>query len=257
MKFSIYFYFFHFVSQNRLQKNERGGLEAEARAWIEAVTGEAVGSGSLHEELKSGVALCNLVRCLQPDIIKAPSKMAMPFKQMENIGNYLAACAKLGQHANDTFQTVTLFENKDMGAVIRQIHSLGRLMQKQPGYAGPALGVKESAKNERHFTEAQLQEARGTTTFLGKGSAGTAGAAMSKVEHGHVIARGAEMVAGLEGLGTGGEATLVGRGAHGTPGAGLSTAEHLGHQIVKTNQDVEGLGAGGEATLGTFGSSGK
>ena len=65
------------------------------------------------------------------------------------------------------------------------------------------------------------------------------------------------VIVSLEGLGTGGEATLVGRGAHGTPGAGLSTAEHLGHQIVKTSQDVEGLGTGGEATLGTFGSSGK
>ena len=230
-------------------------LEAEARAWIEAVLGESLGDGTFHEVLKSGMVLCNLVRALQPDIIKAPSKMSAPFKQMENIGNYLAACAKLGQNANDTFQTVDLFEAKDMYAVIRQLHSLGRLLQKTPGYTGPTLGVKESTANKREFTEAQLIEARGTTTFLGKGSAGTAGAAMSRLEQGKAIARAD--VEGLEGLGTGGEVTLVGKGAHGTPGAGLSTAEHLGNQIVRTNDAVEGLGTGGEATLGTMGSGGK
>ena len=93
-------------------------LEAEARQWIEAVTGEALGDGTLHEVLKSGVALCNLARALQPDIIKPPSKMAAPFKQMENIGNYLAACNKLGQPSRDSFQTVTLYEDKDMFQVI-------------------------------------------------------------------------------------------------------------------------------------------
>ena len=107
-----------------------------------------------------------------------------------------------------------------MNAVIGQIHSLGRLAQKLPGYAGPTLGVKEATNtppnaaestcgetsaeispryqdlhtrvadgaqataNRRSFTEAQLAEARNTTTFLGKGSAGTAAAGMSKIETG-------------------------------------------------------------------------
>jgi hypothetical protein len=242
------------ASSSMSSRNEPG-LEQEARAWIEAVTGEPLGDGSFHEVLKSGVALCNLVRALQPDIIKAPSKLPAPFKQMENIGFYLGACAKLGQHANDTFQTVDLFEGKDMYAVIRQLHSLGRLMQKKPDYTGPVLGVKESQGYKREFTEAQLMEARATTTFLGKGSAGTAGAAVSRLEQGKVIDRA--NVAGNEGLGKGGEVTLVGKGAHGTPGAGLATAELLGHQIVKTTDEVAGLGLGGEATLGTIGSAGK
>jgi len=222
-------------------------LEAEARAWIEGVLGESLGEGSFHEVLKSGIALVNLVRVLQPDIIKAPTKMSAPFKQMENIGNYLSACTKLGQHAHDSFQTVDLFEAKNMNAVIGQIHSLGRLAQKLPGYAGPTLGVKEATANRRSFTEAQLAEARNTTTFLGKGSAGTAAAGMSKIETGKQQVR--TNVAGLEGLGTGGEIGLVGKGAHGTPGAQMNTAEHLGNNIVKTNLAAEGLGTGGEQTL--------
>ena len=44
-------------------------------------------------------------------------------------------------------------------------------MQKLPGYSGPTLGPKEATANKREFTEAQLQEAKGATTFLGKGSA--------------------------------------------------------------------------------------
>ena len=49
------------------------------------------------------------------------------------------------------------------------------------------------------------------TTFLGKGSHGTAGGAMSKVETGRVQVRG--NVAGTEGLGTGGETTFIGKGS--------------------------------------------
>ena len=62
-------------------------LEAEARQWIEAVTGMEIGA-DLHEGLKSGEILVTLVNTIQPGILKAPSKMSAPFKQMENIGNF-------------------------------------------------------------------------------------------------------------------------------------------------------------------------
>ena len=184
--------------------------EAEARAWIEAVTGESLGEGTFQEQLKSGVALCNLVRAIKPEIIKPPSKMSAPFKQMENIGNYLAACTKLGLAAHDSFQTVDLFEGKNMGSVVIQLHRLGGLAQKI-GYSGPALGIKGTEANVREFTDEQLRAANAQPTFLGKGSHGTAGGAMSKVETGRVQVRG--NVAGTEGLGTGGEATFIGKGS--------------------------------------------
>ena len=191
-------------------------LEGEARAWIEAMTGEPL-EGALDEALKSGVVLCNLLRAVDANLLKPPSKMAMPFKQMENIGNYLGACSKLGLQAHDSFQTIDLYEGKDMLAVVRQIHALGRLLQKRPGYSGPTLGVKEADANKREFTEEQMLAAKGTTTFLGKGSHGTAGGAMSKVEAGRVQVRG--NVAGTEGLGTGGEATFVGTGSNSVKGS--------------------------------------
>jgi hypothetical protein len=89
--------------------------------------------------------------------------MSAPFKQMENIGNYIAASEAIGVRKDDSFQTVrcartraaavaarrppsihaarcsalqharaaqvALYENKDMLVVIRQIHQLGAAAQ--------------------------------------------------------------------------------------------------------------------------------
>ena len=106
-------------------------------------------------------------------------------------------------------------------------------MQKRPGWSGPTLGVKEATANQREFTEAQLQEAKAATTFLGKGSHGTAGGAMSKTITGNVQVRG--NAPGTEGLGVGGEATLVGKGGADTAGAKMTTGEYVGSNIDRLN----------------------
>ena len=115
-------------------------MELEAREWIEAVLREPLGSGTLHEVLKDGVVLCLLINTIKPAVCAKPSASRMPFKQMENIANYLQACTQLSVPSHDLFQTVALFENKDMIAVLTNIHSLGRVSQKIPGFVGPSLG---------------------------------------------------------------------------------------------------------------------
>ena len=112
---------------------ERRDPALEAELWVTAVTGLESGGRELQAWLRSGVVLCQLANCLQAGLVPRVSGEEKPFKQMENIGNYLGACAKLGQHANDTFQTITLYENKDMYAVVKQLHSLGRLPSTAPG----------------------------------------------------------------------------------------------------------------------------
>jgi len=219
------------------------------------VLGEKL-EGSTHEALKSGIVLCNLVRAIKPDIIKPPSKMSAPFKQMENIGNYLSACTKLGAQAHDSFQTVDLYENANMLAVIIQIHAFGRIVQKVPGYNGPQLGVKEASANVREFTQEQMIAAKAEQTFMGKGSHGTAGGAMSKVNEGQGYKFKMGTYAG-EGYGTGGEQTFVGTGSHGTAGAQMDVTEHLGNKIVKVDiAGTEGLGKGSEQTFLGAGSHG-
>jgi hypothetical protein len=41
------------------------------------------------------------------------------FKQMENIGNFLKACRALGVPSFDCFETLDLFEEKNMVGVLR------------------------------------------------------------------------------------------------------------------------------------------
>jgi len=199
--------------------------------------------------------LCALVNTIKPGCCPAPSKMNAPFKQMENIGNYLKACAELGQRQTESFQTVALYENQDMMAVLIQIHSLGSIAQKL-GFSGPTIGVKRAEENVREFTAEQLAEAKNATTFLGKGSHGTAGGNMSKVEGGKKYATVAD-VEGLDGLGIGGELGLVGKGATGTAGGQMSKAD-AGRQIDQMSKvaGADGLGTGGEATLVGTGSAG-
>lgn len=142
---------------------------SEAAAWVAAVTGTAspeLGPTADESEaclgawLRSGELLCELMNRVQPGAVKKISSSATPFKQMENVAHYVQACAALGVPAQDLFQTVDLYEAKDLGAVVRNIHSLGRVAQQLPAFDGPHLGARLASKNERHFSEAQLAEAR-------------------------------------------------------------------------------------------------
>jgi len=120
------------------------------------------------------VVLCNLINTIKPGEIKKVSTSAMPFKQMENISLYLEACRSMGVTDYDLFQTVALFENKDMLAVLTNLQSLGRVAQ-AIGFQGPTLGAKLASANRRDFTEEQLAAGMYTQTFLGAGSAQGAG----------------------------------------------------------------------------------
>ena len=60
---------------------------------------------------------------------------------------------------SDLFQVVYLREGQNMGAVVQCIHALGRKAQNN-GWQGPQLGPKEAQKNERLFTQEQLNQGR-------------------------------------------------------------------------------------------------
>lgn len=153
-------------------------LEREAREWIEAVTGETL-NGTFQEALKDGTILCKLANKISPGAIKKIGTGKMPFIQMENIGNFLTVCSsKLGVPANDLFQTVDLYEAKNMNQVIDAIHAVGRASQKISGFSGPYIGAKLATQNERKFTEAQLKQSEAIVPQLNKGSTGANAAGM-------------------------------------------------------------------------------
>ena len=164
--------------QKQIHDNSQEDPVGAAAQWVAAVTnseapaavlgGCSGGSGSneaayaaLHEWLKSGERLCELVNTIRPNSVKKIARTTKPFQQMENIAAYLRAVASLGVPAFDAFMTVDLWEGGGMRAVVRNLHSLGRVAQNVDGFEGPHLGAKLATKVERQFTEAQLAEARG------------------------------------------------------------------------------------------------
>lgn len=142
----------------------------EARTWIEAVLSISLEERALHEALKDGVLLCELANAIQPGLCPKPSSSNKPFKQMENIAAYCDACKQLGMRQSELFQTVELFEGKNMRAIITNIHALGRIAQQVEGFTGPSLGPKMATAQPRHFSEEQLHRARAVPTFLSQGS---------------------------------------------------------------------------------------
>jgi transgelin len=87
------------------------GAEKLAIDWIEAVTGEKL-EGSFGTALKNGQILCKLINAIKPGSVKKIETSAMPFKQMENISNFLRACRALGVREYELFETVDLYEEK-------------------------------------------------------------------------------------------------------------------------------------------------
>lgn len=80
-------------------------LEYEAQEWIENVTGEQF-QRAFAEELKDGRKLCVLINTIKPGVVRKVNDSRMPFKQMENISNFLKACRTVGVAEHSLFETV-------------------------------------------------------------------------------------------------------------------------------------------------------
>jgi len=102
------------------------GLESACRVWLEQKTGTKI-VGDLYEFLKDGVFLCNLAIKLRSGSVPPPKASKMPFHQMENINKFLTFCSQSGVANLSLFQTVDLYENKNMGQVIICLSSLSRI----------------------------------------------------------------------------------------------------------------------------------
>lgn len=89
----------------------------------------------LMDLLHDGVLLCKLGELVQPGGPTARARpLKMPFVCMENILFFLQACADLGVPADETFQTVDLFEQQDPYQVVVTLMAFSRAAQrKQPG----------------------------------------------------------------------------------------------------------------------------
>merc|ERR1712080_674265 len=119
--------------------------ENEVAEWIDAVTGSSV-KGNFAEGLKSGVVLCQLLNKLKEGTIVSINESTQPFKQRENISNFLTGAQKLGVRNAQVFNPDDLFDTKSLGLVVACIYALGRASQSScPDFAGPKLGIADAS----------------------------------------------------------------------------------------------------------------
>lgn len=74
-------------------------------------------------------SVCSLVNCLKPGSVSKINKTTMAFKCMENISSFLNVAANMGVPAQETFQTVDLWERQNLNSVVTCLQSLGRKVQ--------------------------------------------------------------------------------------------------------------------------------
>ncbi|KAI9311637.1 calponin homology domain-containing protein [Dichotomocladium elegans] len=140
--------------QRKIQSKYSIDNEQEARQWIEGVLGEPFPHIGFYESLKDGVILCKLIGKLLPG--QGSFRVSkMPFIQMENIAKFLAGAEKLGVPQFELFQTIDLYEKKNMTQVIDTVFSLSRHAYKA-GLCSSFLGPKLSEKHEVEFSQEVL-----------------------------------------------------------------------------------------------------
>ncbi|KAG1179258.1 hypothetical protein G6F70_005879 [Rhizopus microsporus] len=73
-------------------------------------------TGRLDQELRDGVLLCNLLNKLKPGTVKQIGHKDLSFIKMDNITRFLQGARQLGLDKSDLFDTLDLFEARNMEA---------------------------------------------------------------------------------------------------------------------------------------------
>uniref|UniRef100_F6YZF4 Transgelin 3 n=1 Tax=Macaca mulatta TaxID=9544 RepID=F6YZF4_MACMU len=119
--------------QEKIEQKYDADLENKLVDWIILQCAEDIehpppGRAHFQKWLMDGTVLCKLINSLYPpgqEPIPKISESKMAFKQMEQISQFLKAAETYGVRTTDIFQTVDLWEGKDMAAVQRTLMALG------------------------------------------------------------------------------------------------------------------------------------
>ncbi|CAF0764097.1 unnamed protein product [Rotaria sp. Silwood1] len=133
-------------------------LDREVQEWIEAIIGEKFPDVPYEEALKDGVILCKLMNKLQPNAIPKYTTSGGSFKFRENISLFQNAARDYGLADPELFQTIDLFEKRNIPQVTRCLFALSREARKNK-FDGPLLGSTTTQANMPQFTEEKLNAA--------------------------------------------------------------------------------------------------
>ncbi|PAA48552.1 hypothetical protein BOX15_Mlig005988g2 [Macrostomum lignano] len=163
------------VINRKLNAKYEPEAEREVIGWINALVPGAniqPGRENVYYSLRSGIVLIQLMESvlnqtpsLTPEAqrIRRPivySTMSAPFKQMENIEVFLNCAMAYGVPKASLFQTVDLYEGRNMAQVLNTLLQLGTECQRH-GIRGPVCGPRPTYKNARQFTAEQLRSSEG------------------------------------------------------------------------------------------------
>lgn len=155
-------------------------LENQALDWVEANLGQKIDRSKPYEDvLKDGIILCNLMNKLMPGCIKKIDMKGGGFALMQNIERFQVAAKDYGVPIREVFQTVDLWERKNIPQVTLCIHALGRVAQTRDDYRGPILGPKMAEKQNIEFTEEQLREGKNVVSLQYGSNQGASQAGMN------------------------------------------------------------------------------
>ncbi|CAH8604031.1 unnamed protein product [Heterobilharzia americana] len=156
--------------------NSRYDPDAERQVigWIQQLTGQNIplGRENVQRTLKNGRILVELINAVYERTPNLPPKAQTirrpvnpntgnaPFKQMENIQKFLDLSEAYGVPRECLFQTVDLFEARNMAQVLATLLQLGTECQRN-GFQGPVCGPKPTYSQPRQWTEEKLRAGEG------------------------------------------------------------------------------------------------
>lgn len=124
-------------------------LEEDAALWVQDITGIQV-TGDFFGMLKTGEVLCQLVNVIRPGSVAKVNASGMPFRERENISNFLKACRSLGVQEYALFSTDDLYDENNLMSVVKCLHALGGTVQRTvPEFSGPHLGVADTSNAKK------------------------------------------------------------------------------------------------------------
>ena len=132
------------------------GRERDVVKWIESVMGEKLPSKDLHEALKSGIVLCQLLNKIKPGMIKKFNTRAIALMEIENIKLYLEGCWKLGVPSSCLFVSSDLYKARGMNEVLNNLEALSKISARTKAYTGPVLAIHE---RERPGADSSVKKA--------------------------------------------------------------------------------------------------
>ncbi|XP_064473260.1 muscle-specific protein 20-like [Ornithodoros turicata] len=142
---------------NKIAGKRDPQVESDLLEWMSAVMGEQLPRGDFGEILRDGTILCRFMNKLKPGCITKINTSGGQFKLMENITLFQDAAKKWGVPEIDVFQTVDLWEKRNLPQVAQCLLAVGRACYMHPEYTGPCIGPKPSEEAKREWTDEQLR----------------------------------------------------------------------------------------------------